>query len=172
MFEAAETGRRVSAAVMKKRSPDLRRRLLHAQTRLSEADFPVLIVFGGVDGAGKGELANCLSAWMDPRWIITRAYDDPTKEEAGRPPHWRFWRDLPPHGHTGVFLRAWYHDALVDRVYGTIDDSEFEARTRRITAFERTLVDDGALILKFWLHLGRRQQKERFKRLEADPLHS
>ena len=82
MFEAAELGRTVSKEDYKAREPILRAELLAAQTALREANaFPVIIVFGGVDGAGKGETVNLLNAWMDPRWTITRAFGEPSDEE-------------------------------------------------------------------------------------------
>ena len=168
MFEAVELGHKVSKQTFKARVPHLREALLNAQGRLRRAGFPVIVVFGGVDGAGKGETANLLSEWMDPRWIVTRAYGDPTDEERERPENWRYWRDLPPRGHLGVFLSAWYSQPLVRRVYGG-SVADFEERIDGILDFERMLAADGALVLKFWMHLGRKAQKKRFESLEADP---
>jgi polyphosphate:AMP phosphotransferase len=106
---------------------------------------------------------------MDTRLIVTRAYDKPTTEEAERPFFWRFWRDLPPAGRMGVFLKAWYSDPFIRRVYGETGQDSFDHALSRILAFERTLAASGAVILKFWLHLGKKQQKRAFKALEADP---
>ena len=67
------------------------------QRELRESgQFPVIMVFAGVDGAGKTQTINLLNQWMDPRWLVTRAYDEPSEEERERPEYWRFWRDLPP----------------------------------------------------------------------------
>ncbi len=170
IFEAAELGLAVSRSDYKVQEPALRERLLDAQQRLSEADFPVLLLFSGVDGAGKGETANTLSAWMDPRRVVTRAFGAPSQEELERPPNWRYWRDMPPRGQLGVFLSAWYTQPLLDRAYENIDAREFDERLDRIAALERMLAEDGALILKFWMHLGREQQKRRLETLEQDPL--
>ena len=127
-------------------------------------------MFAGVDGAGKGELTNLLNDWMDPRGITTRAFGEPTVPEAARPHYWRFWRDLPPRGDIGLFLSAWYTDPLLQRVYGETTDADLDAQLDEINAFEKTLAEDGYLFLKFWMHLGREAQKERFEQLEADPL--
>ena len=170
LFEAAETGAAVSRSKYKARANELRQELLEAQTSLRDADFPVVVMFAGVDGAGKGELTNLLNEWMDPRGITTRAFGAPSEPEAARPRNWRFWRDLPPRGEIGLFLSAWYTDPLLDRVYGETTDAELEAQLDEINAFEKTLADDGYLFLKFWMHLGREVQKERFEQLEADPL--
>jgi len=172
MFETAEIGQRVSKQEYREREPALRQQLLEAQTALREADFPVIVLFAGVDGAGKGETANLLNEWMDTRGIVTRAFDSPTTEESERPLFWRFWRALPPKRRIGVFLSAWYSNPLLSRVHGEIDDETFDDQLDEIKSFERTLADEGALILKFWMHLGKSAQKKRFKDLEKDPLQS
>jgi polyphosphate:AMP phosphotransferase len=109
---------------------------------------------------------------MDPRWLITRAYDDPSDEERDRPEYWRFWRDLPPKGHIGLFLSSWYSQPILRRVYDKDDEARFDDHLDRIMAFENALADDGALILKFWMHLSHDAQKRRLKKLEKDPLTS
>lgn len=170
LFEGAETGASVPRSEYKRRARGLREDLLEAQTNLREADFPVVVMFAGVDGAGKGSLTNLLNEWMDPRGITTRAFGEPTAPEAARPKYWRFWRDLPPRGDIGLFLSAWYTDPLLQRVYGETTDEELEAQIEEINAFEKTLAEDGYLFLKFWMHLGREAQKARLEELESDPL--
>ena len=155
MFEAAELGRTIPKDAYKARVPILRSELLDVQLELIHARFPVIIVFAGVDGAGKGETVNLLNTWMDPRWIVTRAYAQPSEEERERPEYWRYWRDLPPHGRIGLFLSSWYSRPVLDRVYGRSRRAEFDEQLDRIASFERTLTDDGALVLKFWMHLSK-----------------
>ncbi len=170
MFEAAELGCKVTRAAFDEAAPALRTELLDLQMRLKEADCPVIVVLAGVDGAGKNETVNLLNEWMDPRWIITCAYGEPSDEERERPEFWRYWRDLPPKGRFGLFLSSWYHDPLIDRVTGDIDMATFQSRLDRIVHFERILADGGALILKFWMHLSKKAQKTRLKSLEKNPL--
>ena len=170
IFEAAELGLAVPRQEYKAQEPVLRKKLLDAQARLREADYPVFVLFGGVDGAGKGETANVLSEWMDPRRISTRAFGAPSQEELERPANWRYWRAMPPRGHIGVFLSAWYSRPLLDRAYEEIDATEFDQRLQRIVDLEKMLADDGALIVKFWMHLGREQQRARLQSLQEDPL--
>ncbi len=170
MFEAAELGRKVSRQEYDAQEPKLRLALLELQQELRRADFPVILIFAGVDGAGKGSTVNLLNAWMDPRWLITRAYTKPSQEEVERPEFWRYWRDLPPKGRIGMFLSAWYSQPVLDRVYGRVSRAEFEDKLDRVRIFERALSDDGALIIKFWMHLGKDAQKKRLKSLEKDPL--
>jgi polyphosphate:AMP phosphotransferase len=169
MFETAELGRTVSKEDYAKRVPDLRMELLRVQNELKAAPFAVIIVIGGVDGAGKGETVNLLHEWMDPRYLETHAFGPKSDEEAERPPFWRFWRALPPKGRIGILFGSWYTDPIVNRVYGLTKTSELDAGLRRINTFERALVDDGTLIVKFWFHLSEEAQRKRLKSLEKDP---
>ena len=170
MFETAELGRKVSKEDFAAVAGPLRLELVELQQQLRHAPFPVIVVFAGVDGAGKGESVNLLNEWMDPRWIKTCAYGPPSDEERERPPFWRFWRDLPPRGTLGLFLSSWYSPPVLGRVHGGLSREELDEELERIVSFERGLADDGALILKFWMHLGKKQQRKRFRSLEKDPL--
>jgi polyphosphate:AMP phosphotransferase len=171
VFDTAELGQSLPKAEFKKRELDLRASLLKLQYQALEmARFPVIIDFAGVDGAGKGTTMNMLDKWMDPRWIRAIGYQPPTRLERAKPRFWRYWRDLPPSGRIGVYLSGRYSAPLLKRVYGEIDDSEFDDRLGEIIRFENTLAEDGALILKFWMHLSRDAQKERLEALSADPM--
>lgn len=173
MFRTAELGQKVPKSEFKPLEPLLRQELLDVQRRLRElAKFPVIILFGGVDGAGKGETVNILNEWMDPRWLLTQAYTDPSAEEQARPKFWRYWRDLPPKGRIGLFLSAWYSQPLLDRAHRKTSAAEFDRALDRIVSFEKLLADDDALIIKFWMHLSRDAQKRRLTKLEKDPLTS
>jgi polyphosphate:AMP phosphotransferase len=173
MFGIAELGQTVLKSEFNKREPQLRQGLLEVQANLRVSSrFPVIILFAGVDGAGKGDTVNVLNKWMDPRWLITRAYDEPSDEERDRPEYWRFWRDLPANGHIGLFLSSWYSQPILRRVHDKDDEIIFDDRLDRIIAFEKALADDGVLILKFWMHLSHDAQKRRLKKLEKDPLTS
>lgn len=171
MFETAELGRTISKSDFKRTAPLLRQELLKLQDTLHHRkSFPVILLFSGVDGGGKGETVSLLNEWMDPRWLVTRAYDDPYDGERTRPEFWKYWRDLPARGRIGMFLSAWYSNPLLDRVHDRCDEAEFVRRLDRIVGFERALARDGALIMKFWMHLSRDAQEKRLRNLEDDPL--
>ena len=170
MFESAELGHAVDKETYKKELPALREALLEVQTDvLRSARFPVIILISGVDGAGKGETVNILNEWMDPRHIRTHALDEPSAEERARPVMWRYWRILPPKGKIGILFRSWYSTPITDHIHGRSKNSQFDQEMERINRFEKMLADEGALILKFWLHLSREQQRLRLKTLEKDP---
>jgi polyphosphate kinase 2 (PPK2 family) len=172
MFETAELKHTIKKADYNEEVPRLRTELVQIQQELRQEEIPVIVVFGGVDAAGKSETVNRLSEWLDPRWVITRAYGPLSEEEAERPEFWRYWRDLPPKGLIGLFLSAWYSRPILQRVYDEISESRFNRDLERIVNFEKALADDGALVLKFWMHLSRAAQKKRFKALEKDSLTS
>ena len=104
MFESADLDHAISKEEFKRKEPRLREALLNAQYDVgSLKKFTVLILISGVDGAGKSETVNLLNEWMDPRFIDTYAFGEPSEEEASRPPLWRFWSTLPPKGRIGIF---------------------------------------------------------------------
>ena len=169
MFESAELGHTVSRALYRREAPKLREALLEAQSDLLEAKkFSTLILIGGVDGAGKGETVNVLNEWMDPRHIHTHAHGTPTDEELARPSAWRFWRTLPPKGKIGIFFGSWYTPPIVRRAYGRTRNAELDQSLEEIVRFEQMLRDEGVLLIKFWFHLSKAQQKKRLRALSKD----
>jgi len=170
MFETAELGHQLSKKAYGKLVPRLRADLLAAQFDLArDGRFPVVLLVSGVRGAGKGETVNLLNAWMDPRHIHTHAFDDPSDEEIERPPMWRYWRALPPKGKIGILFGSWYTAPIIDRVFRRTKAKDLMRSIDEINHFEQMLSDEGALILKFWFHLGKDQQKKRLRSLEKDP---
>ena len=170
MFESAELGHKIDKETYDKEVPPLREALLEAQIDLARlAKFPVIILVGGVDGAGRGETVNLLNEWMDPRFIQTHGIGEPSDEELDRPMMWRFWRELPPKGRIGVFLGSWYTWPILNRVAGLTKTANLDQSLERARRLEKMLTDEGALILKFWMHLSREKQEKRLKLLEKDP---
>ena len=169
VFESAELPLRLSKPDFEKRAPGVREGLLEAQARLREADFSVVVVIAGAEGAGKGQTVNTLLEWMDTRGITSHALGAPSEEERERPPFFRFWRRLPQRGRIGIFFGSWYTFPVLEHSFGRIDDARFDAELARIVEFERMLAAERVMLLKFWLHLTKKQQKKKFKKLEGDP---
>ncbi|MBI4658599.1 MAG: polyphosphate:AMP phosphotransferase [Verrucomicrobia bacterium] len=164
-----EADHRLSKKEFEKRLPELRARLLETQSAFRKADFSVLVIISGVDGAGKGEVVQRLNEWLDPRGVDTQAFWQPSDEERERPPYWRFWRMLPAHGRIAICVGSWYSQPLVDRVYGRTKNSHLDSALNRVANFERMLADDGMVILKFALHLSKKDQRKRLKDLQKNP---
>lgn len=164
MFEAAELGSRVDRDTYDERVDTLRVELLNAQFDLRDAPFPVLLLVTGDDRPGVNDLVNLIHKWMDGRHIETHALRAPTQEERERPRLWRFWRRLPMRGRIGLFVGGWVSAPLVERLADEIDDVTFDRRLVRIQRFEQLLADDGALVLKFWLHLPPKPARKRLSK--------
>ncbi len=170
MFESAEIGHKVGKKKFRETVPVLRSALLDAQFELNaQKKSPVIVLISGQDGSGKSETINVLYEWMDPRYLTTLAFEEPTDEERERPVMWRFWRHLPPKGRIGLLSGSWYSEPIKRRILGEMSVSRLDARIDQINRFEAMLVNEGALVLKFWLHLTEPAQEARFKRLEANP---
>ena len=170
MFESAAIGHQISKDVYRAEVPALRAALLDAQIELYQRKkMPVLVLISGQDGSGKGETINLLYEWMDPRFLSTLAFAEPTDEERERPHMWRYWRSLPPKGRIGIFAGSWYSDPIRERLLGQLSLKELDARADQINRFEAMLANEGALVIKFWFHLTKEGQKQRLKALSSDP---
>lgn len=168
MFETAEVGRSLSKARYKSLEPKLRLELLRAQQRLAGSYTALIVLVGGVEGAGKGEFANRLLTWLDPRGVQIHAFDEPTDEERERPYFWRFWRLLPERRRAAVFLSSWYTRPIVNRVFKEISQAQLDQDLDRIADFERMLSRENVLVVKLWFHIDKKSQKRRFEELEGD----
>jgi len=170
MFEAAEIAHKISKADYRKALPELRKALLDAQAELhARKPCAVILLVSGQDGAGKSETINTLYEWMDPHYLSTLAFSEPSDEEAERPNMWRYWKSLPPRGRIGIFAGSWYSTPIREHMEGTLSTLGLEARAAQINRFETMLHNEGALILKFWFHLDKPTQKKRLQALERDP---
>lgn len=169
VFEAAELGHEISKADYAKQVPVLRAGLLQAQGDLAAARVPLILIVSGADGGGKSETVNRLHEWFDPRGLETNVFGPLSDEERDRPAYWRFWLSLPPRGRVGMFFGSWYTDPIIRRTYRKCSGAEFDRSLSRIEFFEQQLAQDGALIVKLWLHLSRKAQKKRLSKLEKDP---
>ncbi len=169
MLEAAEIGRTEDPETYDARVPELRVELLNAQFDLRDADFPVILLVGGDDQIGSNDIVNLLNEWMDARYLRTRAFGPRSDEERERPPAWRYWRALPGRGEMALLLRAWPEGAIRDRVRRRLGKSAFEGRLDHIARFEDTLAQEGALLLKFWLHLPKKELEKRLARAKKNP---
>ncbi len=168
MFEATKVGRSVSKEEFKQQRDELRTQLLDAQRQLRETRIPVVVIVAGVEAAGKGEVVNRLNEWLDSRGLQTFAFWNLSDEERERPRYWRFWRTLPARGELAVLFGGWYQAPIEYRFKGLCDDAALDAELNRIVNFERMLIQDGALVVKFWFHLSERDQRRRLKELSRD----
>jgi polyphosphate kinase 2 (PPK2 family) len=131
---------------------------------------PVCVLFEGWDASGKGGAIKRLVAQMDPRHVRVVQFSAPTSDEKRHHFLWRFWPVLPGWGGMAVLDRSWYGRVLVERVEGYADREAWMRAYGEINSFERTLADEGMVLIKLWMHISGEEQLRRFKRREADPL--
>lgn len=135
------------------------------QRELKSYGVPVIVVFEGFGGAGKGTQINRLIHTLDPRGYDVYSIDSETKEEALHPFLWRFWTKTPANGRIAVFDRSWYRRVLVDRYDGKTSKNDISLAFEDISVFEKQLTDGGTMIIKLFLDISAHEQKNRFKKL-------
>jgi polyphosphate kinase 2 (PPK2 family) len=168
MLETLDLNRKVEKTTYKKVYPPLQERLRALQYELQRAEIATVVVFEGVDGAGKGTMISRLVERLDPRLYRVVPSTPPTEEERGRHFLWRYQMKLPADGCMTIFDRSWYGRVLVERIDHEIGDDLVRRAQTEIRDFERWLADDGQVIVKFWLHIPKKTQAKRLKSLEAD----
>jgi polyphosphate kinase 2 (PPK2 family) len=156
----------------KRALPALQRRLYSLEKACWDEGASTIVVFEGWDAAGKGTTIATLTQRLDARGFKLYPIAPPRTYEQQRPWLWRFWLKVPNRGELVIFDRSWYGRVLGERVDGIVDEKVWRDAFLDITEFERMLADDGTTILKFFLHISKKEQKKRFLSIEADPLES
>ncbi len=170
MLDKLDLDQKLDKKTYKRIMPELTERLYAVQKASWDASIPVIILFEGWDAAGKGTSIQKLTSPLDPRGYKLYPIRAARTYEKKRPWLWRFWLKLPARGEWAIFDRSWYGRVLVERVEGLIPESEWRRAYRDIGDFERTLADDGNLIIKFFLHISKQEQKRRVNKLLKDTL--
>ena len=144
--------------------------ILKCQLRIRDEGLKVLILFEGWDAAGKGGAIKRLTEPMDPRGIKVYSISAPSDYEKSRNYLWRFWTRIPAKGEMVIFDRSWYGRVLVERVEKFATKDEWKRAYDEINNFEKTLSDDETIILKYFVHISKDEQKRRFEERETNPL--
>jgi polyphosphate:AMP phosphotransferase len=169
MLDEIDLSRKVEKGEYKAAKPELGFKLAALQRQALDRKTPIIIVFEGWGASGKGTLINDLALALDPRGFKVHSTVSPNEEQAKRPFLWRFWLRTPARGRIAIFDRSWYRRVLNDRVDGVIKPRDLRRTYQDICSFERQLSDDGAVIVKFLLHISKKEQKKRFKKLRSNP---
>jgi len=153
------------------------KRFLHLRLHLGGQMGPglgpgLLVVLEGRDAGGKGGAISRLVDPLDPRHYRVSAFSAPTYDEKRHHFLWRFYRELPGLGGVALFDRSWYGRVLVERVEGYATEEQWGRAYEEIVQFERTLVLEGVILVKLWLHVSDDEQLRRFEDRAADPLRS
>jgi polyphosphate kinase 2 (PPK2 family) len=172
MLENINLKKKLSQEDYKRFLPSVQHRLYDLEKASWDRGIPTVIVFEGWDASGKGTAISALTQRLDPRGFKLYPIAAPRTYEQQRPWLWRFWLKAPNRGEMVIFDRSWYMRVLDARVDRAIPERSWREAYRDIVEFERMLADDGAVILKFFLHISKKEQKQRFRAIEADPLES
>lgn len=129
----------------------------------------VLVVLQGRDAAGKDGAIKHVVGALNPRGVIVTSFGIPTAEELGHDFLWRVHRHTPRNGEFAIFNRSHYEDVLVVRVHGFASKSVWKPRFEHINSFEKLLAESGTIVLKYFLHISKDEQKERLLEREKDP---
>ena len=169
MLENVDLDKSVDKKEYKARISELGPRIGELQRRAKEEKIPIIIVFEGWEASGKGTQINKLLLCLDPRGYNFQLTDKTTEDEMYRPYMWRFWTKTPEKGRIAIFNRSWYHRVLDERVEKAVPEKIWTSAYDEFNSFEKQLCDDGAVVIKFFLHIAEKEQDRRFKKLEGNP---
>jgi AMP-polyphosphate phosphotransferase len=170
MLEHIDLKQSVAKDDYKQRLPPLQERLYDLQGAVFRARVPVAIVLEGWAAAGIGITLSVLAERLDPRGFRVVPITPPRTFELAYPWLWRFWLKIPAYGQIVVYDTSWYRRVLIDRITRQVSQRKWQAAYEDIHDFESELAADGTVILKFWLHISKKEQAARFKKLRAHKL--
>jgi len=166
MFEEAESDPKILEPQARSIIPSLRTQLLAAQYKHLQAnDRALLVLVGGIDGAGKGDTINLLNDWMDPRHIQTMAFPTATVHDQIYPPMYRFWQHLPAKGEMGIVFGSGYAPAVREASKKKPDPDKLAHLILTARSYEADLVANGIQVIKLWFHLSKKAQHQRVQAL-------
>ncbi len=147
----------------------LQKKIRKRQEELYRSKRSLIVVFEGRDASGKGGGISRLTNSLNPRTSKVVPIYAPTEQEKAHHYLWRFYRALPSRGHIAIFDRSWYGRVLVERVDELASEAEWSRAYDEINDFERSLIDDGAELVKIWLEIDKQEQLKRFIDRVDDP---
>jgi len=170
MLETLNLKQQLSKAAYARRMPELQERMRRLQYELQEAGIPVIICMQGWNCAGKGRVIKKLMEKLDPRLFRVHPGTPPSKLQRGYHFLWRYQVALPNDGEMSLFDHSWYGRVLVERCDELTPKREWREAYQQINEFEQLLADDGQVVVKFWMHISKSEQKKRYQACEKDPL--
>ncbi|WP_313892281.1 polyphosphate kinase [Psychrobacillus sp.] len=153
----------------KKELKGLQYHLLSLQQTLLDEKIALVLVFEGMDAAGKGGAIKRLTQRLDPRGYIVHPISAPQQHELRHHYLQRFWRKLPQHGQVGIFDRSWYGRVLVERIENLATKDEWKRSYKEINSFEKALTSEKYIVIKHWIHVSNEEQLKRFVERKTDP---
>lgn len=161
--------KRISKQKFEKELLRLQTELCHLQTWVKEKGLRAIVIFEGRDAAGKGGVIKRITERVSPRVFRVVALPAPTDRQKSQFYMQRYVEHLPAAGEIVIFDRSWYNRAGVERVMGFCSDDEYERFLRGVPLFERALVDDGVILIKYFFDVSQSVQEQRFLARAEDP---
>lgn len=145
----------------------------------AENKYAMLLIFQGMDASGKDSLIKNVMSGLNPQGTQVFSFKEPSKEDLEHDYLWRIHKSMPERGRIGIFNRSHYEEVLIVRVHNLITKQNipqklitknfWQQRYRQINEFEKFMVENGTVILKFYLHISKEEQKKRFLKRIDDP---
>ena len=144
--------------------------LARLQEWVKKSGARIVIIFEGRDAAGKGGIIKRITERVSPRVFRVVALPAPNSREKSQLYMQRYYAHLPAAGEVVLFDRSWYNRLGVERVMGFCTEEEYERFRRTVSPYERNMVEDGILLIKYWLSVSSEEQERRFRKRIEDPL--
>jgi polyphosphate kinase 2 len=162
--------KKLSRDVYEREMAKLQVELAKLQAWVRHKGLRVVVIFEGRDAAGKGGLIKRITERVSPRVFRIVALPAPSDREKTQFYLQRYVKHLPAAGEVVLFDRSWYNRMGVERVMGFCTDDEYERFKENCPGFERAMIKDGIILVKYWLTVGNKEQKRRFRRRIEDPV--
>ena len=146
----------------------VKKRLMDVQIQVKEKKLPVMVVLDGWDAAGKGSVLGKVIKELDPRFFDVRTMDKPSEDELRRPFMYKYFSQIPEAGKFMFLEGSWMDELNTALLNGTISQEEYDRGCRSVECFERQLVDNGYLLIKFFFHISKKEQRKRMDVLLDD----
>jgi len=162
--------RRMSKKIYEAELEKLQIELVSMQQWIATTGARIVVIFEGRDAAGKGGAIKRIVQYLNPRIVRVVALPTPSEREKGQWYFQRYIQHLPTNGEIVLMDRSWYNRAGVERVMGYCTDEEYERFLEQVPTFEKMLVDDGIILIKYWFSVSDKEQESRFRKRLHDPM--
>ena len=169
VLKKVDLSKKMEEKAYEKRLDELQKKLRLLHGKLYAKRMPVVLAFEGWDAGGKGGAIKRLTNALDPRGYTVNPTSSPNDIERAHHYLWRFWTKMPKDGHIAIFDRTWYGRVMVERIEGFCTTQDWQRAYKEINQMEQQLVNHGAVVLKFWLHIDKEEQAHRFQDRQDNP---
>jgi polyphosphate:AMP phosphotransferase len=169
VLKKVDLSKKMEEKAYEKRLDELQKKLRLLHGKLYAKRIPVVLAFEGWDAGGKGGAIKRLTNALDPRGYTVNPTSSPNDIERAHHYLWRFWTKMPKDGHIAIFDRTWYGRVMVERIEGFCTTQDWQRAYKEINQMEQQLVNHGAVVLKFWLHIDKEEQARRFQDRQNNP---